>query len=188
MNPKHTHPSRFLAGIVIGSVVLIAGLSASFAAAEPPSCHKQEWANHHQEWCKEKLDQTAERLEIKSSQQSAWQAYAKTVETLGAGSVKEPGETADAATIARFHADKAGAFAGKLKQIADATAKLQSIMTPEQRKTFDQIVRLAAPHGGSHHAPEEMMHGHEGALGHGDHEHCEHHAGNQSEAAPPPAP
>ncbi len=187
MNPKSTHPSRPLAGIVIGSVVLVAGLSASFAATEPPACHKQEWANHHQEWCKEKLDQTAERLEIKSSQQSAWQAYAKTVETLRTDSVKEPGETADAATIARFHADKAGVFAGKLKQIADATAKLQSILTPEQRKTFDQIVRLAAHHGGGNHEHDEMMHGHEGAMGHGDHPHCEHHDENQSEAPPPPA-
>ena len=188
MNPKHTHPSRLMTGIVIASVMLVAGLSSSYVAAESHPYHPQERAMNCQNWLKEKLDQSAQRLELKASQQNAWQAYAATIQALGSGPNKEPGETADAATIARFNADRAGEFAGKLKKIAGATAKLQSVLTADQRKTFDQIVRLAGHHEGSHHEHEEMMHGHEGMMGHSDHEHCQHHDENSSEAPSPPAP
>lgn len=177
-----------MTGIVMASVMLVAGLSSSYVAAQPHPDRQQERAMNCQDWLKKQLDQTAQRLAIKASQQNAWQAYAATVEALGAGSDKEPGETADAATITRFHADRSSEFAGKLKKIADATAKLQSVLTADQRKTFDQIVRLAGHHEGSHHEHEEMMHGHEGMMGHGDHQHCAHHDENHSEAPPPPAP
>ena len=188
MNQKHIHPSRLMRGIVIASVMLVAGLSSSYVAAEAHPYLQQERAMNCQNWLKEKLDQSAQRLELKASQQNAWQAYAATVQALGSGPDNEPGKTADAATIARFHADRAGEFAGKLKKIAGATAKLQSVLTADQRKTFDQIVRLAGLHEGSLHEHEEMMPGREGMMGDGDREHCQHHDENRSEAPSPPAP
>ena len=58
-------------------------------------------------------------------------------------SAKKPEGNADAASIVRFRADMVAARAKKLGQVADATVKLQAALTPEQRKTFDQIVRNA---------------------------------------------
>jgi Spy/CpxP family protein refolding chaperone len=181
MKTKHFKRARLT--LVVGALFLAGSLSALPAAAEPHQERPADSMQGHQDWLKHKIDQTAERLEIKASQQNAWQAYAKSVAAIGTGIHAEPDDTADAATIAKFHAERAGQFAAKLKQIAEATAKLEAVLTAEQRKTFDQIVREAMHHGPGHHEHEEMMHGHDG-MGHGEREHCEHHEGGE----PPPAP
>lgn len=90
---------------------------------------------------KARLDKLADRLEIKSSQQAAWEAFENSVEKLPEKRIGRPGEGADAAAIARFRADRAEAFAEKLSGIADATAKLESVLSPDQRKIFDEASR-----------------------------------------------
>lgn len=90
------------------------------------------------EHMKGRLGKLAERLEIKASQQAAWEEFARSVGMLAERTVKKPNDDADAATIARYHAEKAAEFARKLARIADATAKLQKALTEDQQKIFNQ--------------------------------------------------
>ena len=111
---------------------------------------------HMKEHMKARLDKLAERLEIKSSQQAAWEEFAKSVGMLADRSVKKPDDNADAATIARYRAERATQFAKKQAMIADATAKLQAALTEDQRKILNQESRhfLHRDHGWKH-----MSHG-----------------------------
>ena len=64
------------------------------------------------------------------------------------GAMKPPPKDADAATLARHRADMAAQMATKLATLADATAKLQGALTPEQAKTLADMTRH--PMGGRH--------------------------------------
>ncbi len=108
-----------------------------------------------------RLDQMANRLEIKASQQDAWQAYVKTHKEMFDGSMKPAPKDADAATLARHRADMAAKMAQKLATHADATAKLQSALTPEQAKTLADMTRH--PMGGRHGGRGER--GSRGSMG-----------------------
>lgn len=88
---------------------------------------------------KARLDKLAERLEIKSSQQSSWEEFAKSVEMLPQQDIKKPDDDADAATISRYRAERATEHAKRLTGIADATAKLQMSLTENQRKILNQL-------------------------------------------------
>lgn len=85
----------------------------------------------------------AERLQITPAQQEAWTAYVNTVQSMMGTKLTRPAADADAASIARFRAQLAAERAQKLAQLADATAALQQVLDPEQRKTLDQVVRHA---------------------------------------------
>ena len=52
--------------------------------------------------------------------------------------MKKPNDDADASTISRYRAEKATEFARKLTKVADATAKLQTALTEDQRKVLNQ--------------------------------------------------
>lgn len=110
-----------------------------------------------------RLDKLAARLEIKSSQQQAWEGYVHAVLGLADGMDKKdakPDANEDAATLAHRHADRVAERAKKLAAIADATDKLQAALNGDQRKILAGEMR--------HH------HGrHFGAMGHGDG--CGHH-------------
>jgi outer membrane lipopolysaccharide assembly protein LptE/RlpB len=95
-----------------------------------------------------RLDQMANRLEIKASQQEAWQSYVKVHKDMFDGTMKAPAKDADAATIARHRADVAAQMAKKLDTLADATARLQSALTPEQARLLADMTRQ--PMGGRH--------------------------------------
>jgi hypothetical protein len=95
-----------------------------------------------------RLDKMAERLEIKASQQDAWQTYAKVYQGMFDARPTPPAKDADAATLMRHRADRAAQMATKLTTLADATAKLQSALTPEQAKTLADMTRH--PMGGRH--------------------------------------
>ena len=56
---------------------------------------------------------------------------------------KRPDADADAAAIAHFRADRATVLAKELTAIAEATDKLQKVLTPDQRKIFNQVSRLS---------------------------------------------
>lgn len=90
---------------------------------------------------KARLEKLADRLEIRPSQQAAWEAYENSVESLGERRMKKPGMDADAAAIAKFRAERMEAFARKLEGVADSTAKLESVLDQNQRKILDRMTR-----------------------------------------------
>jgi len=100
------------------------------------------------------LERMATRLKINASQQQAWATYAQTVSTAFATRPSRPAADADAAAILRFRASLATTHAQRLTQVADATAKLEQVLSPEQRKTLDEIVRHQGYWHRHHH--EEM--------------------------------
>lgn len=158
-----------LATIVTGAI-LIASLN-SIAMADPADhcgqmqMTREQMQQHMQERMKTRMDRLAQRLEIKASQQAVWEDFAKSIETLPDNAAKKPGDDADAATIARYHADRAAEMAGKMNKIADATAKLEAALTPDQRKILDQTAQHFLHHrhdaGFEHHGMDrgEMYHG-----------------------------
>ena len=107
----------------------------------------------------QRLDRLAARLEIKASQQDAWAAYRKTVESMLQNRPQRPARDADAATVMRSRAEMAQARAKNLFVMADATAKLQQVLDADQRKVLDEITRNVGRHGrgghrgGLHHGP-----------------------------------
>jgi hypothetical protein len=166
--------ARLLILAAFGASLTTLSSSAAWAApAAPTTDAKQDWAKHRQEMMQEHMNRLADRLEIKASQQAAFQAYAKTLGSFGEWPANKPEAKTDAASIARRHADMAAAMAQKLAQVADATAKLQEVLTPDQRKTLDQIVA----HAGHHRHGGPFAHGGEhgkhdgGHWGHPDEEH-----------------
>lgn len=131
---------------------------------------KPDWAKMHAEHVKKRIDSLADRLEIKASQQAAWQAFAKALNEVFTLPAKGPEGKMDAASLARMHADRAAAHAQKLARLADATAKFQEVLTPDQRKTLDQIAlhfEHRMHHFGHHHGNEHEEHG----DGHWEHHH-----------------
>lgn len=169
MNTKRKNMTRLMA---VAAVTAALFSSAAVWAAAPgaPADAGQEWARHRQEMIKHHLDRMADRLEIKASQQGAWQAYVKTVDSIAEQPFKKPeGKSMeaklDAAAITRMRADMVAARAQKLAQLADATAKLQEILTPEQRTTLTQMVAHAG-HGRFHgHFSHGEEHGEHGKFG-----------------------
>lgn len=113
------------------------------------------------------LDQMAMRLEIKASQQEAWQAYVKTHKEMFDGAMKPAPKDADAATIARHRADMAAQMAAKLATLADATAKLQGALTPDQAKLLAEMTRhpMGGRHGGKGGFGGRGEHGRQGPMG-----------------------
>lgn len=158
-----------LVTVAVG-IVLTFGMQMTASAADtvpsappPHDAHKMEhdWARHRQEWMKKRLEKAAERLGIQSSQQEARQAYANAVESpLGNGNAGKADRPTDAAGIARLRADFAAAHAARMMNIANATARLQDMLTPEQQKKFNRMVAHAY-RPASRHASDERD-GHEG--------------------------
>ena len=118
--------------------MVAASMSVAVASPDDHAQQKQISIENVHEQMKVKLDRLAERLEIKASQQSAWEEFSKSLESLEQHT-KAPDFNADAAAIARYRAERANEFAKKLTVIADATAKFQKMLTEEQKKVFNQV-------------------------------------------------
>jgi hypothetical protein len=127
-----------LAILVIGVVLISTFNSVAMADSAVHYDQKQMSSEKMHEHMKARLDKLATRLEIKASQQTAWEEFAKSVEVLTDRNVKKPGDDVDAATVARYRAERATEFANKLTKIADATSKLQTSLTEDQRKILNQ--------------------------------------------------
>src|SRR5208282_2411668 len=145
--------SKFIPTAIALGVFLIPTLpSAAMASPNEHSDQKQASPERMHEHMKAELNKLAERLEIKSSQQAAWEEYANSVNALAERSMKKPNDDSDATTISRYRADRASEFAKKLAVIADATDKLQKALTEDQRKILNQVVRQHLhEHHGWHH-------------------------------------
>lgn len=153
---------------LLGTAALLATVMVGGArAAEPGKDRAEHWAQQRQEWVRAKLDREANRLEITASQQAAWQAYAGARKALAERTLTRPAKDADAATIAKYRAERAAEGARKLTALADATVKLQAVLSPQQRETLNQIVRSGHHrhgfHGHGHHERGDRgwHHGHE---------------------------
>lgn len=125
-------------------------------------------AEERAQWIKKHLDHEAAMLEIKASQESAWEAFsAASLELMANFGERKPlAADADAAAIIRQHAERSAAVAQNLAKLADAADKLQAVLSEDQRKVFDRIVRMHSDFRGGHHegCGEECQkhhHGHE---------------------------
>lgn len=165
---NRTRISRTIAAAVLGST-LIAGTATVFAhgqghghggrghgphAGQMTEADRTQMRQRMQERMKQRLDRMGARLEIKASQQEAWSAYRQARESMFANAPKQrPGADADAATITRFRADMAKRRAENMAVMADATAKLQAALDPDQRKVLDELSRRGGGRGQGHGGP-----------------------------------
>ena len=133
-----TQRKLILGAIALGALWMTSFNSMAMPDTEEHCPQKQISSATIHEHIKARLSRLADRLEIKSSQQAAWETFAKSVEVLTEHNTNKPNEDADAATIVRFRADRVSEFANKLNVVADATAKLQKILTDDQRKILNQ--------------------------------------------------
>lgn len=154
---------RTLAAGILGAALMATGLATAWAdpasakdAAKTQSDLRHEWMAAK---IKAKLDKMATRLQIRASQQVAWANYSKAISARPAIRGERLDHEANAVALSRFRADRASAIAAKLGKVADATAELQTVLTPEQRKTLSQIVRHHGHH--CHHwGDQHGRHGH----------------------------
>lgn len=172
MKARIVKPAGVLA-IASLAFALSAGWSAGVSAADPATgdeaaMHRQHRMEHMQMKMKARTAEMASRLEIKASQQGAWGEYVKARESMWANPPVRPARDADAdaATIARSRADFSADMARKLAVVSDATAKLQAVLTPDQRKVFDEMARRSGHRG------------HRGGHGEGGERGESHHGGN----------
>lgn len=164
--------SRTLPAIIIGAALMAIGYSTAWANPmwsdeQRPKCAEQQHRSIN-----DRLGKIEERLEIKASQQAAWEAYAKAYMALKEQHAKEPDHNADAATSARYRAERVMELAKKLARIADATAKLQAVLSDGQQKILNRIARRSLhrrhewrdqqAHDGNHEWPHHGDAGHEG--------------------------
>lgn len=148
MLTKSNKSLRILTVLALTATLITAGYFTS-AWANPMGAAEHDMMRPEamREFMQARLDKAAERLEIKASQQSAWDEYAKAVIAMADQKGKQPDRDADAATVARYRAEMLSELSTKMNNISDATAKLQAVLTDDQRKTFNLIARNAH-HGG----------------------------------------
>jgi hypothetical protein len=160
MQSKSHRLSR-VAGLASAAVVIFGATLGNAWAADPAPDRATAWAQHRQQWVRAKLERNANRLEIKASQQAAWQEYAAARTAMAERHVGRPGADLDAAAMMKWRADRAAESARKLAVLADATAKLEVVLSPEQRQTLGQIMHeghrghFAHAHHGWHHGSED---------------------------------
>lgn len=144
--------TRLVTGIAVGCIV---GLGAIALAADKPAQPgpeagpmQQNRAQMRKEMVQRHLDRIASRLEIKASQQSAWQAYADAMQAACTMDMTPPAPDADAAAIARQRAEHVTTLGRKLSAVADATARLQGVLSADQKSVFNQVTREMGWHHG----------------------------------------
>ena len=158
--------SRSICSVATAGLLILAVASPSVSFAHDQACHPGERQQITPEqggaWIKDQLDREATWLEIKASQQAVWEAYvAANIELLnGYATFKPVAPNTDAAGIVRQHADHAAVFAQNIAKVADATEKLQAVLTEDQRKVLDRIVRVHSQFPGRGFGPEEGGHWH----------------------------
>jgi hypothetical protein len=171
MNRFGTSMARRLA-LAGTTALLCAGLGTAWAAEPAPAAQdgpREAMAQHAQRHVQEHLDGLAARLEIKASQEPAWQSFSAAFRELMTPRPRlardaKPGSGPDAATMAREQAERAAARAQHLARLADATSQLEQVLGPEQRLVLDEAARRFH----EHYAHAGMMRG----EGHGG-PHCD---------------
>jgi hypothetical protein len=172
---NRTNVSRIVTAALLGTslfTITVPALSQDHGHAGPRAgqiteADRAKLRERMQSGMKQRLDRMAARLEIKSSQQDAWAAYRTARESMFATPPQLPPTDADAAVIARFRADMAKRHADYLAVMADATAKLQEALDPNQRKVLNEMSRRGGGHGKGHGGPRgpRGFHSHHGHAG-----------------------
>lgn len=138
--------------------ILAAGvLGASIAAAAAPAFsdrggqghgqHAAPTAEQMQQRVQARLTRMAERLEIKASQQAAWDAYVQKRIAMVQARPQRPDRDADAPTVLRFRAGMAERRAKNLVALADATEDLRKNLDAAQQKVLDRMALRQGRHG-----------------------------------------
>lgn len=154
-----------IAGL-LGTISIVPAVAADKAPTAAESMHS-ELAQGIAKHLQMRLDELAARLQIKASQEPAWQAFSAAFRDLMTTHFAQREQAlagaadADAATLARKHADWAADHAQKLARLADATAKLQQSLDADQRLVLNEVAR--------HYAQERF------AFGPMQHHHFAHH-------------
>jgi len=166
--------SKAVAAAVLGISLIAAATPAStqpFAGGgHGPGSHKAKMSEADRAQMRERmqahmvkrLDRLGARLEIKASQQDAWAAFRSSVESIIQDRPQRPARDTDAATLMRFRAEMAQRGAQHLATLAEATAKLQQALEPDQRKVLDEVARNLGPrgrHGSRHGRHHDGHHG-----------------------------
>jgi len=142
--------------ICMGSTALATGSARAQAPGgtdRQPAAARARMERMRADFVQTRLDSAAERLEIKASQEPAWNAFAAGVKALfaappgAAPSEQDRRQSEDAATRLHRRAAAELARAQNLLRLADATSKLQAVLDPNQREVLNQIVRTELDRG-----------------------------------------
>jgi periplasmic protein CpxP/Spy len=127
-----------------GAAILAAALVITPIASAAPAPDSIQCPNYdgsmqtrRAQFHQERLNRLHDALKLTSAQQSAWQAYAKADAALPP--MARPPRDADPVAMAQFRADRAAEMAQHLGAISKGTSTLWKVLTPEQRKTFEQL-------------------------------------------------
>jgi hypothetical protein len=101
-----------------------------------------------------RLDEAAARLEIRASQEPAWNTFTAAVKAYFAAQPGEAGRPAraadrqeDAAALLHRLATADLSRAQNLQRLADATTRLQAALDPNQREVLNEVVRMQLGRG-----------------------------------------
>jgi len=171
-NDMKSVTTKAIAGMLAAAGLTIAITAASlpaFAAGRDDPASMQQRFEQMQARMKARITKMGERLEIKASQQAAWNEYAGARQSMMAQGPARPAKDADAATVARSRADFVADMARKLAVVSDATAKLQAVLDDNQKKTFNQMAQRSGMRG---HRGHQVQRGesHRGGWGNGPQE------------------
>jgi hypothetical protein len=182
MNAKFKQPiiRALFAGVALMCAVSVTALADTglrddrAGANHAQMADREQMREHFREHIKARLDKLAERLEIKASQQPAWEAFAASVESLADHPGQKPDmkkdAEEDAGAMIHHRAERAAEKAKKLAGIADAADKLQAALNENQRKLFDHEVRRYMEHmGRMGHHDGDGCHGKHGGYDHEQH-------------------
>jgi hypothetical protein len=158
--------AAILATLVLAAVPLYSMAQQDHSSST--SAHATAMHAHMQEGIQKHLDGLAARLEIRASQQEAWNAFSTAVRGMVPSAPPErPAHDLDAAARARMAADRAEERAHRLTQLADATAKLQQVLDPAQKQVLNEVARNIGRHWREHgHGSMHEGHEHEREEGH----------------------
>ena len=131
--------------------LFLAVSAAWLMAATSASAYTGDHLMQRQARIKARLEKLGGKLAIQPAQEAAWGAFEDSVESLPMKGMKRPGRDADATSIAQFRADRAKAMAEKFAKIADATAKLESVLSEDQRRIFDEASHRSLERMRRHH-------------------------------------
>lgn len=159
MKSRLLNPLATAAAIVLSSF-LIASVPAHAQEHGRHGQHAQAADGHDsQAWAKRRIDKEAGLLEIKPSQQSAWDEYAAVKLDIAASFAKgrhaPAPEGQDAAGLLRQRAEHMAEAAKNMTRLADATEKLQAVLSAEQKTV---LKRLVAEHGMHHRHHADGLH------------------------------
>jgi len=175
-NTMKSAATRAIAGMLAAAGLTLAITAMSlpaFAAGKDDPASMQQRFEQMQARMKARIAKMGERLEIKASQQAAWNEYVNSRQAMMAQRPARPAKDADAATVARSRAEFVADMARKLAVVSDATAKLQAVLDDNQKKAFNQMARRSGMlgHRGHHGQRGESHHGaHFGDRGQGPQE------------------